>query len=126
MRPHLITIAALACLAACSHNNTPEENPPEPSAELCGAIKTQRSCYDAGCAFFTNAASLTPDGQGACTRGPSFGVCLHAPDPDGPERLTSYTRTTSEGVQTVQLGQDVTIDGWSRCAPDGLASDCGC
>lgn len=127
MRPHLILIVALACLAACSQNNTLEENPPEPSAELCEGLKTQQSCYDAGCSFFTNAAALTPSAPGQCARGPSFGVCLFAANPDGPERLTAYTRTTPQGaVETVQLGQDVALGGWSRCAPNGLATDCAC
>lgn len=119
-----LLFAALA--ASCSPDPEPPA-PTPPSFERCDAITTERACFEAGCSFFASASTITGFMTPTCAQGQSFAVCLFSSDPQGPDRLTTYTRTTSGGeVQATQLSFDVDLEGWDRCGNLAIPPDCDC
>lgn len=119
-----LSILALS-LVACGPE-TPEPDPePVPSLEICDAITTERECFDANCSFFVSASSVTANGE-ACDQGAAFGVCLYSKDPDGAPSLTYYTREQGGETVALQLGFDVTLEGWDSCDASSLPDGCSC
>ncbi len=122
----LLTLVSLPLAMACGPAEPEPEPEPEPSLEVCDAITTERDCFDAGCSFFVSATPITPVAE-VCDEGASFGVCLFSTNPDGPPTLNYYTRERDGQTLALQLGFDVTIEGWSECSGAASIQDaCAC